>query len=257
MAIPPGGTAKDEATLPKRATQRPVALRAANGAGGLSQFLDSAPRSALLAAAGTLVIAAVLAVTVISRLDSRESSPETLVLGPTSTAAQSESVLGEGLPAMDAFGEYSPLRDDAHSLEWRIPVSAPIETFPLGAKLNERGNTVDCTDEQRAWLSEWATPAGVMTAGEISAAFCGQLWNNSDSGGAVSLGNIRFEGAEESTEPVVVFFCPNGGGGMGDGTTTIAVGVDGTPAVINGRPTPCTLAEAKQLMSDLASTASR
>ena len=204
---------------------------------------DSQPRRRhvkWLATAGTLVTVAVVAVTVFATLNSRESSPETLALEtPSAGGAQSEPVepeedpeeeAEEDLPPMEAFGQYTARLDGLNSADWRIPVSAPIETFPLGVEVDESGMARSCTAAQVEWLNQWATPAGAMMSGDISARFGGELWNNSDSGAAVSLGNIRFEGAEEPAEPVVLFRCPQCC--MGDGLTqAIEVGVDGSPAV--------------------------
>lgn len=105
-------------------------------------------------------------------------------------------------------------------LDWAIPVTAPIASFPTGTVVD-----AGCTPEQLAWLNQHAHHA------ETSDTLFLTLHNTAASGGALPLGNIRFEGSEVPAGAWVRFECRSGGRGDGGGMQPMLLHTDGSSAL--------------------------
>ena len=192
------------------------------------------PLMTLLAVVGGVVTVAALGVTLYNHFSSRSSSAETLVVqeAPTSLAqsgpAEAEEETQEQFRVV-GVAQLQTADQILYAGSWRIPVDAPIETFPLELTPGPNGYVQSCSDEQLAWLTEYATPVE-MPGGDLSSDFRTVVRNDATAGSALSLGNLRFEGVEASADPVIAFECPGGGVG-GGGAQGIALNVDGSPAV--------------------------
>lgn len=173
------------------------------------------PLMTLLAVVGGVVTAAALGVTLYNHFSSRSSSAETLVVqeAPTSLAqsepAEAEEETQEQFRVV-GVAQLQTADQVLYAGSWRIPVDAPIETFPLELTPGPNGYVQSCSAEQLAWLTEYATPVE-MPGGDLSSDFRTVVRNDATSGSALSLGNLRFEGVEASADPVIAFECPGGG----------------------------------------------
>lgn len=120
-----------------------------------------------------------------------------------------------------------PAFDDTYF--WQIPVDAPIETFPIDpAPLLTRDQS-GCTDEQLAWLEEYALLQPLFAWGDAGRTFLLSLTNDVSSD-TMTLSNIHFEGEEVPSVPWIQFECPQGGVGESFGEL-IYVDAAGNPAV--------------------------
>lgn len=159
---------------------------------------------------------------------------------PTTDPLAGAVVLGDVMPEWETTLPTSKL------IDWVIPASAPMTSFPQELGVDEWGYN-RCSDEQYAWLEQFASPWYYNPTLDVS------LRNNADVGGAVSLTNVRFDGEETHSEPLVRFECPTGG--RGDGPTQLIIldmtsgnavwgphygmgdgGAEGSPVTINVAP---------------------
>lgn len=98
---------------------------------------------------------------------------------------------------------------DASQIDWRMPASANLRDFPLEGGPIEGGFIV-CSNEQLAWLDANAIQDdGYSPFVDIT------VHNTADSGTAMSLENLRFDGTEVFDEATVMFQCPDLGRGDG------------------------------------------
>lgn len=177
---------------------------------------------AIIVPAVTVVAVGVSALTIML---GRPSSVATLAARNADGAvqlgqAEDFRVVGELVNPLSAYeGNSSNFR-----VFWQIPVSAPLATFP-DTPAQESGY-YSCSPEQIAWLETHAHEGTVFGWGKFDLS----LLNTADGGGSLSLSNVRFEGDEVASEPLVTFHCPMGGMGSA-GSQSITVGVTGAPAV--------------------------
>ena len=168
-----------------------------------------------------VVAIAALIVPFLVSLDERESAADTLEIVGHAPEASAEDT--SAAAAMELIGEENerPLSGEAMSA-WLLPVSAPFETFPW---VPDRSLTV-CEEDVLAWLEEHA----IRTSAPQGFALV-TVRNEATTGGALSLGNIRFEGESLPAEPAVHFTCipsPVGGDGIAQ---SIQISPNGSPAV--------------------------
>lgn len=166
-----------------------------------------------------LITVASVAIPLIANIGERGSSADTLkVIG----APAEEDPFADA----EVIGEAKP--QPAGDTDWLIPVSAPIETFPDTPVLQGTHHDMyTCSDEQIEWLDRHAIRASVNTSREFSIT----LHNSASSGASLPIGNIRFEGKEVPSEPLISFQCPAGGRGVAGGGQPLMVRTDGSEAV--------------------------
>ncbi|MDQ0615314.1 hypothetical protein QF046_002955 [Microbacterium sp. W4I4] len=111
---------------------------------------------------------------------------------------------------------------------WLIPVSAPIETFPVNDELQCDGPVLE-------WLLSHATVTDIQD--RLFSGFTpAMLRNNSTSIAALSLGNVRFDGEPKTAEPAVRFTClPQQTGGP-VAFQPIQIRPNGEPGVMGPNP---------------------
>lgn len=136
-------------------------------------------------------------------------------------------------PAATAFEVIGELEDQSVPREpsfWAVPVTAPVASFPDNLIIeNEFGGR--CSDDQSTWLREFAIPLSEYKDLQRSPSFLLTLHNHATTGGSLSLGNIRFEGEEVDSVPLVVFWCPFGSSGDVPPLQTIDIDATGAAAV--------------------------
>lgn len=201
--------------------------------------IDTAPKrknvvSRVLAVVAPLVTIVAVGVTVFVWLNNRESSSETLSVREVTT--QLQQVAGSVKePPQDQYADAEVIGHAQNATSgspqqayyWVIPISAPIEDFPTEPVLDASGERrVGCTDAEIAWLEQYAIPQTPMTTNFAYVS----LLNTANTGGALSLGSIRFEGEEVASVPLVQFACPTLGMG-GFEPQSIVIFADGRPGV--------------------------
>lgn len=167
-----------------------------------------------------------VAITAFAALSNRGTSAETLSARNAEgavTAVQADDYRVIGV-LDDPLAFY---HDNASNFSdtWNIPITAPIETFP-DTPTYEGGLYTTCSKEQVAWLREHALEASPSGSGQFDLT----LQNNAADGGALSVTDLRFDGEEVPSEPLVHFGCPVGGRGMGP-QQQMLVDIDGSSAV--------------------------
>ena len=131
-------------------------------------------------------------------------SAETIELTTEPDPHADALTVGEVIPPSWMTG---PL--DASQIDWRILASANLRDFPLEGEPLEGGFIV-CSNEQLAWLDANAIQDdGYSPFVDIT------VHNTADSGTAMSLENLRFDGTEVFDEATVMFQCPDLGRGDG------------------------------------------
>lgn len=179
---------------------------------------------AALATAGVVIAGVSVVADLADRSSKVDSTADTLLV---ESAAPAD-------PYADALviGEVDPPARPTHAnpLDWRVPVDAPFETFPTNFVQNtSSGETwLDCSEEQFAWLEEHAQPYDATSSSSV---FNLTLRNTANEGGALPLGNIRFEGEEVDSAPWVALQCTVGGRGNAGGLQPMLINVDGSEAV--------------------------
>lgn len=174
--------------------------------------------TAVAAVAVPVITVASVAIPLLASLGETESSAETVEV--RGEPAASEEVEAEAEP----IGEIDPPHEG--DIDWLIPVSAPIETFPLDAAPGPDGYTESCSEAELDWLEKHASRG---TARQ-SSSFSLTLHNASTEGASMPLGNIRFEGEEVPSEAIIPFECPAGGRGASGGGQPLLIGVGGEEA---------------------------
>lgn len=226
---PPQPPLNAEPPSPPRAPEQPGSNPAGgNPAGGDPRRWARKPLSVaerVWAIAVPTVTVLAIVITAVAALGERQSSVENLsVRGAGSAETPADAALPveeyETIGAQDPYWFES--NADRFSDQWLIPASAPIQSFPEEPKAQQ--NFYLCSDAQLAWLREHAQ----QTSGSWSH-FRLTLHSSATSGGALSLNNIRFDGAETPSEPLIHFQCPQGGKGSHEGQI-MYITADGTPA---------------------------
>lgn len=172
-----------------------------------------------------LLIACVIGIITIAVLSERA--------GPASTTADERDAPTEPAtpapePEVAILGELNPYEFGPAPKNvgdfWQIPTSAPFDTFPDAPKKD--GDYWACSSKQIAWLQEHALPYPVLASwGQFNVT----LHHDADDAMALSLSNIRFEGEETPSDPLVRFSCPVGGV-SGNQLQSILIGTDGSAA---------------------------
>ena len=170
-----------------------------------------------------LITAVSITVPVIDQLSQRQSSPETLkVLTAPDPFADAE-VVGE--ESTERFESYDPSK---YQMDWKIPVDAPIDTFPLELSQNVEYGWYQCSEQQLDWLSKHAEPFSIYSP---ERSFNITVHNSASSGASLPLGNIRFVGKEVDSTPWLYFYCPGGGRGATNNAQLLLIGVGGEEAL--------------------------
>lgn len=184
------------------------------------QQLPKKRRLRVLASVGaTIITAAAVAIPLIVNFGNTSSGENTLrALSANDVATP---VIGE-LEAPFESTDVRITKDD-----WLIPTNAPIKSFPQNFENDGIGTGMyRCSSEQFAWLEEHAVPGFGVGPG-----FSIVLHNNANQGGALALGNVRFEGREVKSAPMIAFRCFQGGKGASGGGQLMLVDELGSPAV--------------------------
>lgn len=112
---------------------------------------------------------------------------------------------------------------------WQVPVDAPIETFPFDSQPVISDFDSGCTDVQVQWLTEHAVPQQFFAWGDAGNALHLEI-NNDVYDSTVTLTDIRFDGEEVPSVPMIQFACPFNS--IGEAFNQVPqIGVDGKPAV--------------------------
>lgn len=126
------------------------------------------------------------------------------------------------LPFGDPIGTVRPWSWYEDSVGWLVPITAPLEDFPVDPA---HDYSQGCTSDQLDWLEEHGTPWVTMSFFHVV------LQNTASGGGALSLGNVRFEGEEVPAVPLVTLACEiDPAGGLVD-TSPVMIHTDGRPSV--------------------------
>lgn len=165
-----------------------------------------------------------LTATILTLFNARESSVETLTARNSQgavAATQEEDfrVIGELEDPLAFYQDNS----DNFPITWQIPTSAPFHTFPEAPEPS--GDHRACSGAQLEWLTQHAQTNSASGFGSFNLT----LQNTAESGGAVALTNIRFDGEEVTSKPLVHFSCPIGGLGA-TGGQQMYIGTEGQPA---------------------------
>ena len=208
----------------------------------------------LVAIVVPVVTVATLVIPLVADAGRRVTSPTTLAVGsgtdapgpapaagaPGAGSAGSADVAPASLTARELEGE--AVTDQFPDSEWRVPVSAPWDTFPMSSD----PGTGSCTGEQIDWLEK----NGRRDIADIWNGYL-TLNNTATDGSSLSIRNVRSVGAFLAPgSPEVQVHCALGIGGASSiiylrqdlGTDHPAVygddssGPEGTPATINIAP---------------------
>lgn len=170
-----------------------------------------------------LITAASITIPVVAGLSERESSADTLKVMTAPDPFADAEVIGE--ETTQRFEHYDPSK---YQMDWKIPVDAPIDTFPLELSLNAEYGWYQCSEQQLEWLSKHAEPFSIFSP---ERSFDITVHNSASAGASLPIGNIRFLGEEVSSTPWLYFGCPGGGRGAVGGVQLLLVGVDGEEAL--------------------------
>ena len=201
-----------------------------------------------------VVTLATLVIPLIADANQRLTSAHTLEVGtntsapvgashssPSAAADGATTSLASSLSARELEGEL--VTDMLPNANWREPVDAPWDTFPI----NAGDNINTCTDTQVAWLAKY----GRRDIADVWNGYM-TLSNTATDGSAMSVRNIHSVGTfVQPKSPEVEVYCAYGIGGFSSiipltqdlGTKDPAVyadndsgGQQGTPATLNITP---------------------
>jgi hypothetical protein len=163
----------------------------------------------------------------------KETSADSLDVRP-STGADAPPAAAKPVAVFELIGELEGRVFEQTPESWAIPVSAPLESFPTSVASTQSG--ISCSDDQVAWLTAHAVPLDdwhptLSPSKSRSGEFLLTLRNDATTGGALALGNIRFDGAEVDSEALAWFSCPRTGKGAQPNPQTIELDTTGAPAV--------------------------
>lgn len=184
-----------------------------------------------------VITLAALTIPIITNMAETESSQDTLrtsMSGTPPAVTQADVAPAEVMGSMQqyrhSFGTPGSEEHEAYEavggiwVDWLLPVDAPIETFPTYSGDIETGYP-SCMPDQIAWLNEFAVRAAEYNKQEYKV----NIVNDSTTGGAISLSDIRFEGQGREVVPRIHFMCQaNRGAGAGQ---VAKLRTDGSSAV--------------------------
>jgi len=183
------------------------------------------------------------AIYLISKLDSRGPTlQDATEIVPSFVPPDEEVVHAAGVGTIVAEPYAGLIGNKIRSAAWnpwpirggQVWIDAPWAEFPVSDKPYVEGDEHSCTDQQIAWLTANGIPNPEQghLDGETLGLVSEDLLNTAESGGAISVRNIRVEGEFlPDTRPRVSFWCFAGGvGGIEVPIYARAVIGDSTPA---------------------------
>lgn len=184
-------------------------------------------------AAVTVPVIGVLAIIVpiVVQRNQTSTSTETVIVrepsGPPSSRESPSPRAATPDPFKDApvLGRVEDYSAGRYTKDWLVPASAPFDTFPTTpTRTADRSGSYrfpHCSPEQISWLEAHAVTSDAGVRPGV------KLHNTADLGGALALTNVRFEGSDVVSEPLVAFECPVGGAGPTG--ALVVIKMDGSP----------------------------
>lgn len=180
-----------------------------------------------------VVTIATLVIPILADAGQRESSADTLAVREDGT---DQSPALAALDSVDLTSE--PWGGAIHpglGFSVDLPVDAPLETFPLDPSGQ---NGLGCSQAQVDWLAQYrVVPDG---GSELI-----DLRNTANSGGAITIRNVRVEGEFVRQDPArFIFYCDGGGAGTEPDFVVVEVTLgDPSPGIVkydyrSGSPIP-------------------